>query len=677
LVIADTQGSRLIVLFLPQFDALALAWQNPDPANLSQLSNPNQLGNLLQVFSVPAGEYPNALTLNYQGNALYLLCTSIQDPTNPVFLPTDEITKKLYRLIIQDQPDLSTYLPEIPAEGVPEVPGLRDLVSVLELKDKAGAITTSLPIDLEVSPRDNWVYVLRRLFNIGSRRRPLDRNDVLIVSVKNMALHQIRNAVDAEGDARFQNLAFLGQRLYVAGQSPTDPSDGSISILYVDETTCDNFIRQDVEEGCATCDEPSQGIILATVEGYRLNEPFVNPRINDTDNWIDNFTYRPMVPSTNTLKRVIQCMLEKGISEGIPGPPGQRGPQGDQGTGIRAVEVSTIEPTPGQPLPPATRTFDTTSETLTLGIPRGQRGSGIRIVNTTTLEPTPAQPSPPATSNFDPTTETLTLGIPRGRQGSGIRVVNVTTVEPTPGQPLPPATRTFDPATETLTLGIPRGQQGLQGPPGVIQPGNFNQVINASWHLDEVLTIEELRKRFVEEGPGLVVAFANPVLVQTLHDRSVFILVQRSDNRVFLIESQLPVISIEPVDVTEKVDTRVNWLIKDTPTPDNFGLIHRVEPHGNELTQAVRITPSGDWVWEKLLTLIREFNIQQLKVVLRGDWILDENNRGLDGHHIWPGVPEGPTVAIGADGGPISGRPSGDGTEGGDWISIIHIQLQR
>jgi hypothetical protein len=230
-------------------------------------------------------------------------------------------------------------------------------------------------------------------------------------------------------------------------------------------------------------------------------------------------------------------------------------------------------------------------------------------------------------------------------------------LQPIPGDPE---------GDQRLLLGVPQGESGA------IQPSNFNQVINASWHLDEVLTIGDLQKRFVDDGPGLVVAFADPVLVQTLHDRSVFILVQRSDDQGFLIESQLPITSIEPVNVIEEVETRVSWLIKDTPTSDNFGLIHRVEPHGNRLTQAVRITPSGDWGWEKLL----EFNIQQLKVVLRGDWILDENNRGLDGHHIWPGVPKGPTAAIGVDG-PINGRPSGDGTEGGDWISIIHIQSQR
>jgi hypothetical protein len=172
----------------------------------------------------------------------------------------------------------------------------------------------------------------------------------------------------------------------------------------------------------------------------------------------------------------------------------------------------------------------------------------------------------------------------------------------------------------------------------------------------------------------LVIQFRDAVLIQTLHQRSAFILVQRLDNNGFLCDFRIPA-TVEPVEVRQTVVTKLNWLIRDVSTEDQFSLISQVTSIDGEVTKAVRLTPLDGW--QKFISLIPELAIAQIKVVLRGDWILDEKNRGLDGHHIWPGVPEGPTAAIGADGQPINGRPSGDGTEGGDWISIIHIQSQK
>ncbi len=149
---------------------------------------------------------------------------------------------------------------------------------------------------------------------------------------------------------------------------------------------------------------------------------------------------------------------------------------------------------------------------------------------------------------------------------------------------------------------------------------------------------------------------------------------QRPDNQGFLCECRIPA-TVEPVEFRQAVDTEVNWLIQDVLTPDRFKLISEVTPIGDDVTQAVRLIPLGDW--QNFFALIQPLGIAQFKVVLRGDWILDEQNRGLDGNHIWPGVPEGAIAAIDADGQPINGRLSGDGTEGGDWISTIHIQWEE
>jgi hypothetical protein len=47
-----------------------------------------------------------------------------------------------------------------------------------------------------------------------------------------------------------------------------------------------------------------------------------------------------------------------------------------------------------------------------------------------------------------------------------------------------------------------------------------------------------------------------------------------------------------------------------------------------------------------------------LAVVLKGNWIIDENGEALDGNNLWSGVP---------------GVRSGNGAQGDDWVSLIHI----
>jgi hypothetical protein len=169
----------------------------------------------------------------------------------------------------------------------------------------------------------------------------------------------------------------------------------------------------------------------------------------------------------------------------------------------------------------------------------------------------------------------------------------------------------------------------------------------------------------------LVVAFQNPVRVDTLHRRSVFLLVRRADRQADLdigCDCEISM-NVEPVVVKERKKLDVSWLIDEDPTPDNFELVTEVVPETGKIAGAVRLMPQKNISWNDLLKRLQEFKAIRLTVILRGDWILDEKNRGLDGDHIWPGVPEGQPTAAGVD-----GRASGNGSEGGDWISIIHFQ---
>ncbi|MEH1951234.1 MAG: DUF6519 domain-containing protein [Nostoc sp.] len=277
----------------------------------------------------------------------------------------------------------------------------------------------------------------------------------------------------------------------------------------------------------------------------------------------------------------------------------------------------------------------------------------------------------------------------------------------------------------------------------------FNSIINASWHHDQVLeaTIskqeenssnipedqlfnlksQDLRNFFTKLG--LVIQFKKPVRIDSLHKSSVSVLAH-TDNvfrgEVFYI---LPMI-VEPVQV-KKVETKsIRWAIGNDVLDRNVSIITEVEALTNEsngYTKAVRLITPDDWPQK---AVFNQSNIYQFTVLLRGDWIMNEeplfdnvnfdlqgdlnkgiipdrlhqqcqengillsknsilvtekenlkwrllnegkiyiikidnmkltvnNIQALDGNNLWPGVPE---------------RFSGNGSEGGDWVSIIHIK---
>jgi hypothetical protein len=250
--------------------------------------------------------------------------------------------------------------------------------------------------------------------------------------------------------------------------------------------------------------------------------------------------------------------------------------------------------------------------------------------------------------------------------------------------------------------------------------GQFNQVIQASWHHEQVMTRQELAE--LMRAVGLVVQFTKPVRVDSLHPNSVFLWSHRTDG----IQMEQRVVSpqIHPVQVTQVATQTIQWRVGTRDRQDRFDLITAVEPLETGLfTTAVQLMlPEA---------LAAETSITGLTVVLRGDWIVNEEflfdfgvefqghleqcyfspelrqqfhaygiglseqatiapetelawrlsdpasgylyiirreetqltlyqSRALDGNHLYPGVPE---------------RPSGNGSEGGDWLSLIHLTI--
>ena len=567
--------------------------------SLPQFESGGDVSNLLAARLWPSGERPNVVKFGYDAKFLYVLCPQ---------------SRMLYRLEVREE--LASLIPIVPAEG--------ESFSAVRLDDSPGDSEPpeTLPVDIEVSPRGNWLYVLRRLRK-GDELR--DRGDVQILSIEVMDRNRgpapidlettpglRRGSASTEGIAKFQTLGFIGQRLYVVGFDKDSPDpEGSISILFVDEAACDTFIRKTIE-GCLPCDDPKQGVILASMPLYQWDEAMVEDEA-DGPNVIDNETDRPLVPSTNTLRQVVECMLKKGISEGIPGPRGVVGPEGARGPGITGATATTLEPISGDP---------EGDQRLILGIPPGlngapgARGPGITQVRVETLDP-----GLDATAELQPIT-----GDPEGDQ--------------------------------SLLLGIPRGA------PGDAPPEPFNHVINASWHHDEILRQPERIQTLLGLAPetefpevNFVIEFAQEVLVETLNDRSVFLLARRQDPEQPVIFHEFQVLTIvEPLVEVNTDSTELNWLVGNQEIDGSFETIvdFSRSTSGGNFAKAVRLRLPEELNWQ---TVILKNPIDRLTVVLRGDWILDEKGRALDGNHIWPGVPDIKT----------------SGTAGGDWRSILHI----
>lgn len=261
-----------------------------------------------------------------------------------------------------------------------------------------------------------------------------------------------------------------------------------------------------------------------------------------------------------------------------------------------------------------------------------------------------------------------------------------------------------------------------QFPLGETQTTNLNRVVNASWHHDQIFT----RDAFADliQTVGLVIQFAQPVRVDSLHQRS--ILLWSCNTEAIASQQLIHRIEIQPVRVTASTKQAVFWRIGETEIESQFQLISNAEGLEDVVfTDAVQLT------WSEAQQFIGAGEIDQITVELRGDWILNEEVlfnlelewrsqleqetvstelracfskhgivlpnsvaiasevqgqrwrlvtqdklyvirqereqlsvrclQAIDANPIWPGVPE---------------RPSGNGNEGGNWLSVLHLRSQ-
>ncbi|HEX6439478.1 MAG TPA: hypothetical protein VF182_20350 [Candidatus Binatia bacterium] len=192
------------------------------------------------------------------------------------------------------------------------------------------------PVGLVAAPGGHWAYVLER------------DTDSFIQSVSLDGLVQhlgvtLGTAFMIGDDSRQIVMSASGKRLYIPYVDDiSQTAAGGVAIVEVTEGSCAEILWRHLD-GCPHCDLPDC-VVLATIENYHLEdrvEEQTDPPADAAQDAInkiariDNRKGRRLLPSTQVLTELVECLLEHGVggagTQGPPGAPGAKGEKGDKG----------------------------------------------------------------------------------------------------------------------------------------------------------------------------------------------------------------------------------------------------------------------------------------------------------------------------------------------------------
>jgi len=214
------------------------------------------------------------------------------------------------------------------------------------------------PVGLIAAPGGHWAYVLEK------------NTDSFVQSVSLDGLVQHLAVAPGEAfkvgnDSRQIVISGSGTYLYIPFvDDVAQPAAGGVAIVEISEASCSEILWRHLD-GCPHCDVPNC-VVLATIENYHLGDrieeqtdPPADPAQNATDKVarIDNREGRRLLPSTQVLTELVECLLEHGVggggTQGPPGAPGAKGDKGDKGDkGGSVVGPAGPKGDPGQGLEP-------------------------------------------------------------------------------------------------------------------------------------------------------------------------------------------------------------------------------------------------------------------------------------------------------------------------------------
>lgn len=184
------------------------------------------------------------------------------------------------------------------------------------------------PVSAVYSPAGKWVYVLEQDSSPNKKVyvQPVDAHAV------ELKLPNVLGTAIAVGENPLDIIvAPDGKRLYVSYDGDGVSDSGAVAVIEVTEEDCKDIFRE-VLDPCPNCAQENC-LVLATVKGYVFGSAVTDPvDINNIGpGELDNWTDRHILPSTQLIKEVVDCLLENSGASGAQGPQGPPGPAGPAG----------------------------------------------------------------------------------------------------------------------------------------------------------------------------------------------------------------------------------------------------------------------------------------------------------------------------------------------------------
>jgi len=192
------------------------------------------------------------------------------------------------------------------------------------------------PVGLVAGPGGHWAYVLEKDSDSFVQAVSLD------ALVQHLAVTP-GTPFKVGDDSRAIIKTASGKRLYIPYvDDSAQAAAGGVAIVEVAEGSCAEILWRHLD-GCPHCDLPDC-LVLATIENYHIGDrieeqtdPPADPAADAAAKIarIDNRKGRRLLPSTEVLTELIECLLEHGGggsgTQGPPGPAGVPGAKGDKG----------------------------------------------------------------------------------------------------------------------------------------------------------------------------------------------------------------------------------------------------------------------------------------------------------------------------------------------------------
>jgi len=190
----------------------------------------------------------------------------------------------------------------------------------------SGVSVTDTIVSMAASDAGEWLYVLGNDASGKGQIRVVDGDQI-----DPSPATAVGNPVPAGDTPEEILLDPTGRWLYVVFNGTASAPCAGAAIFHLTEKDCEGILWKALD-GCPECADPSC-LLLAAVSDYSLGATV-------TDNRIDN-RVRPLAPSTETLRELIECCCH------AKSETGAKGPRGDAGMAATVAVGTTTTGVPG------------------------------------------------------------------------------------------------------------------------------------------------------------------------------------------------------------------------------------------------------------------------------------------------------------------------------------------